>query len=620
MLGCILTSRPRYTFVPGNYSSGGATLKAWPIRSLTAAVLTLCIICASQAAEPVTGPVRQGPRSINAAKHGVGQLIRDVTFTDITGKKHKLSDSKNKPLVIALTDTSCPISKKYIPTLAEIEDAYKDVGVNFLFVNLNEADKLSAIKEAIKTNKLTSPYVHDKTGQIGKALSAMTTTDVFVLDTARTLVYRGAVDDQYGFGYNKPRPTEHFLVQAIEAALANKQPKTRATWAPGCALALDEVKTKASDVTYHNRISRIVQNNCLQCHHQGGLGPFSLETYKDVMANKAMMNSVVKRGVMPPWFAAPGEIHFANDRSLPEADRADLFSWFKAGAPMGDKADAPLPRTFTNDWKIGKPDAVFTIPKPIAVKATGVMDYINVKVKTNFKETRWVQAMQVKPTARQVVHHVLILVEAPRDPATGKRGRRSSDGFFAAYVPGNDNRVFPEGTGKEIPAGATLHFQLHYTPIGKAAVDQTSFGVVFTKEKPANIVHTVGIANHRFKIPPHASNHSATAQIPVNFNVTLLGLFPHMHLRGKSFKYEVIAPGGKRKTILSVPQYDFNWQLGYYFAEPYQVPRGSKVVATGWFDNSKDNPANPNPKQTVRWGKQTDNEMMIGYVEFIITR
>ncbi len=606
------------------------------IRLLNLLTLALCLPglaslnLTAQAAEPVSGPVRQGPRSINAAKHGVGRLIRDVAFTDITGKKHKLGDfakspSKSKVLVIALTDTSCPITKKYLPTLAEVEDAYSEIGVAFLFVNLNEADKLAAIKDAIKTNKLTSPYVHDTSGALGKALGAMTTTDVFVLDEARTLIYRGAVDDQYGFGYTKSRPSEHFLVEAIEAALANKQPKTRATWAPGCALALDpseknSAQVISNDVTYHNRISRIVANNCLQCHRKGGNGPFSLKTYKDVMANKGMISSVVKRGVMPPWFAAAGEVHFANDRSLPEQDKADLQSWFKAGAPMGDRADAPLPRTFVSEWNIGKPDAIFTIPKPIAIKATGVMDYINVRVKTNFKETRWVSAMQVKPTARQVVHHVLVLVEAPRDPATGRRGRRNADGFFAAYVPGNDNRIFPEGTGKEIPAGAILHFQLHYTPNGKATVDQTSFGVVFTKEKPANIVRTIGIANPRFRIPPHASNHSVTAQIPINYNVTLLGLFPHMHVRGKSFKYEIIAPDGKRKLILDVPQYDFNWQLGYYFADPYQVPRGSRLVATGWFDNSKDNPANPDPERTVRWGKQTTDEMMIGYVEFIVTR
>jgi hypothetical protein len=321
---------------------------------------------------------------------------------------------------------------------------------------------------------------------------------------------------------------------------------------------------------------------------------------------------------MPPWFAAPpakGEHSpFANDRTLSESDRTDLFAWLAGDLKKGDPADAPLPRNYESGWLIGKPDAVFEIPRPIAVKAEGTMPYQVTAVQTEFDEDRWVQALEVQPTARDVVHHVLVFA-LPR----GQKIGGEAQGFFAAYVPGNNSITYPEGYAKKLPKGANLVFQIHYTPNGKATSDRTKLGLVFAKERPSYEVRVSSVSNPTFRIPPGADNHRVTGSIPfIPFDCRILAFFPHSHLRGKAAKYELKTPDGKTATLLDVPHYDFNWQLQYRFADPVAVPRGSGLIYTAWYDNSEKNPANPDPTKAVRWGPQTFDEMHLGYVEFVI--
>ncbi|MFZ5830976.1 MAG: redoxin family protein [Planctomycetota bacterium] len=606
---------------------------AMVLALFVALVLTSWQIAWTQSSDPGASPpptdaapVRQAPRVLKPSDHGVGRLVPDVAFTDLKGKQHKLSDfADRKALVVALTGTGCPLCLKYAPTLAELEKRYRGRSVAFVFVNPNESEPAEKLKQAIETHGFEGPYVRDVQEVLTRALGARTTTEVFLLDAARTLVYRGAVDDQYGFGYALDAPRHTYLADALEALLGGREPAVAATTSPGCELFFDARTPPAETpaVTYHNRISRIVQNNCMECHREGGLAPFSLEKHEDVKDYAEMIRYVVEQQIMPPWFAAPHEpadeekaaLRWANDRSLSPSDRADLLAWIKAGAPEGDPRDAPLPRSFPEDWMIGEPDLVVQIPEPIAVKATGRMPYQYVRVQTSFPEDRWVQAVEVQPTSRAVVHHVLVFVQEGRnrDEEIDER-----TGFFAGYVPGNSHQRYPEGFAKKLPAGAALVFQLHYTPNGTATTDQTRLGLVLAKEPPRHIVRNVGIANRRISIPPGASNHAERAVLPVPADVVLLAFMPHMHLRGKAFRYDLVLPHGDRQRLLDVPRYDFNWQLSYRLAEPLAVPRGSRIEVTGWFDNSAGNPANPDPSQTVRWGPQTEDEMLLGYVEFYV--
>lgn len=573
-------------------------------------------------------PIRQAPQRLMAGDHGVGKLIPDLEMTDVEGRSFRLSDlGKSRAVVIAFTNTTCPICKKYAPTLASLEKEFAERKVTFVFVNPTSSDKDADIQAAIKSHGLKGHYVRDVEGRIASVLGATHTTDVFVLDAARTVTYRGAVDDQYGFGYSKEEPHVTYLIDAVEATLANERPLVQATTAPGCPLELGDAPSKAPAVTYHNRISRIVQSRCLACHREGGVAPFALSTYDEVVGQSGSIRRVVEADIMPPWFAAaPSDgaaSPFANDCSMSSSEKADLLAWLNGGKPVGNPADAPIARSFTSGWQIGKPDHVVQLPAPISVKATGTMPYQNVIVETGLTETKYVRALEVKPTARDVVHHVLVFVLPPAKDGENGAGKNAdegdedeSTGFFAAYAPGYDALQFNQGYGKVLPAGSRLKFQLHYTPNGTATTDQSMIGMVFADERPEHLVSVHGIAQPRLAIPPGADNHEVVATQPISRETTILAFFPHMHLRGKAFKYEAVLPGGDTQTLLDIPRYDFNWQLSYRLAEPLTLPAGSTIRVTAWYDNSDKNPANPDPTRTVRWGPQTFDEMMIGYVEY----
>lgn len=562
-------------------------------------------------------PVKQGPRVIRANDAGVGAFIPDVAFTDLAGKAGKLSDFKSaKLLVVAFTDTGCPVGKKYGPTLAKLEKEFAAKDVAFLFVDPIASDEPDDLKKAVAERGFTGRTVLDQNGKFAAAFSPTTTTEVFLLDASRTVLYRGAIDDQYGIGYSREAPTRHFLAAALNESLAGQGVVVAATTAPGCELSVKP--GPAMDLTYHARIERLIQANCVECHRKGGVAPFALETYEQVASRKAVIKRVVEGGTMPPWFAAPpakGEHSpWLNDRSLSAGDKAALLAWLAGDLKKGDPADAPLPRSFASGWLIGKPDATFQIPKPIAVKATGTMPYQVVTVDTNFEEDRWVSAIEVQPSAREVTHHVLVFAA----PKGAPRAVGEGQGFFAVYVPGNSTLIYPEGFAKKLPKNATLHFQIHYTPNGIATQDQTRLGLIFAKEPPKHEVRVAALVNGKFEIPPGAENHKVEAVIPVPFEAKLLAFFPHAHLRGKAARYEIHPPGGSTRMLLDVPYYDFNWQLTYRYAEPVAVPRGSRITYTAWYDNSEKNPANPDPKKAVKWGPQTFEEMHLGYLEYYL--
>jgi mono/diheme cytochrome c family protein len=602
------------------------------LKHILLTVVAVCLTTAGRAADSAS--VREAPRISAARDSGVGRFVPDIEFTSVSGERFRLA-VKNPPraTVIAFISTSCPLSKRFAPTLAALEREYSARGVRFILVDPLASDTASDIAAAVKAHGFTSPLVRDVDGRIRNMLGARSTTEVFVLDAARTLVYRGAVDDQYGIGYSLDAPKKRFLVEAINAMLDAKVPAVRATTAPGCALELNSTAVAAAPVTYHARISRIVQQHCQECHHAGGVAPFALESYEDVVSHAGMIRKVVEKSVMPPWFAAPtmaGHLSpWANDRTLPAEDKRDLLAWLAGGKAEGNPVDGPLPRTFPKEWQIGTPDAVIQIPQPIAVKATGKMPYQNVFVETTFAEDRWVRALEVRPTSREVVHHVLVFIVPKQTNATAtatnasgrkSRPKREDEGgnFFAAYVPGNNSITYDSDFAKLLPAGATLQFQIHYTPNGTPTNDQTRLGLVFAKGPPRHEVRVVGIANPALVIPPGAENHEVHAATPVMFDAKILSFMPRMHVRGKAFRYELARADGSKQLLLDVPRYDFNWQLQYKLAEPIDAPKGSRLLATGWYDNSANNPANPDPMRSVKWGPQTDDEMMLGYLEYYV--
>jgi thiol-disulfide isomerase/thioredoxin len=592
---------------------------------------------------PAEPPVREGPKPVRPGDHGIGRRVGDVTFTDVAGVSHTLAAiAKGRVVVFALTSTSCPISRKYLPTLEELVASTGD-DVAWILVNPVATDKSADMQAAACrfADRFASraTYVHDPEGRLAAAIGAVTTTDVVVLAADRTVAYHGAIDDQYGFGYSIDAPRKRYLADAIAALRIGEEPLVAATEAPGCVLDvpvndlpskdLPSKEVPGTEVTYHGRISRIVGQHCGGCHRDGGVGPFPLDSYDDLVAHAGMVRQVVDRGTMPPWFAAPvppdaenGRVHtpWANDRSLAESEKRDLLQWIAGGRPEGDPADAPAPKTYPVAWQIGTPDAVFEFAEPVAVKATGVMPYQTVFVETHLPEDRWVQAIEVQPGDRNVVHHALIHLvgtddEAgdPRDTAADERG-----GFWGEYVPGQNVLVYPDGFAKKLPQGARMRFQMHYTPNGTATTDRTRVGVIYAKEPPRHEVRVAGIVNSKISIPPGVADHREEASLRLPFDATVMGFMPHLHVRGKACRYELVRGDGGRTTLLDIPRYDFNWQLLYRLYEPLALAAGDTLVFTAWYDNSAGNPANPDPTKTVRWGPQTFDEMQLGYVEYYV--
>ncbi len=595
------------------------------LAAVTVAALGLrAALVPAAASEP---PIRQGPQPLQPAARGVGRLVPAFAFTDLDGGQHALVPEADPPrlTVFCFTSTTCPLSRKYLPTLADLA-ASAEEGVRFVLVNPIASDRPDPMRAAAELLP-TALYVHDGDQRIASLLGATTTADTVVVDDRRTVVYHGAVDDQYGLGYARPAPRRRYLADAVTATLAGKRPAITATTAPGCDLGAPR-SAAASTVTYHGRISRLLQQHCLECHRDGGIGPFSLERPEDVVAHAGMIETVVSAGTMPPWFAAPQAatesdesarqpLVWANDRSLAAAARDELLAWLRGGRPLGNPADAPAPHAFPDGWQIGQPDAVWEFSEPVAVPATGVMPYRYVTIETELAEPKWVQAIEVQPGNPEVVHHVLVHVEPPGD-AGRDRGRRERGGFWAAYVPGQSVLDYPEGFGKLLPAGARLVFQMHYTPVGMATTDRTRLGVVFATEPPRHEVRVVGLANGRIAIPPGAPRHREEATLRLPADATLLGFLPHMHLRGTACRYELTRGDGRRRVLLDIPRYDFNWQLLYRYAEPLPLQAGDLLQFTAWYDNSAANPANPDPAVTVRWGEQTFDEMLLGYVEYFL--
>lgn len=396
----------------------------------------------------------------------------------------------------------------------------------------------------------------------------------------------------------------------------------------------------AESPTFYKDVLPILQSRCQECHRDGEIGPMPLMTYKETRPWAKAIREVVKTKKMPPWFADPAHGRFSNDRSMGQQEIDTLALWAESGAAEGAKADAPKPREWPTGWQIPKPDVVFTMPAAFDVPAKGKIDYQYIVVPTGFTEDKWVRIVEARPSARSVVHHVVVYVREPASkwlrgeavpgvpfvpPRTTPDGRPRSDiggggsDILTIYTPGNIPDNFAPQQAKLIKAGSDLVLQMHYTANDKsAASDQTSVGIVFANEPPVERVLTLALVNDKFVIPPGAPNYRVPAKVTLPNAGTLLSFFPHMHLRGKAFEYRLAQPGENEEILLNVPNYNFNWQLTYRLDKPIALKPGAVMSAAGWFDNSLNNPYNPDPKAEVRWGEQSWEEMMIGFFDVAV--
>lgn len=383
--------------------------------------------------------------------------------------------------------------------------------------------------------------------------------------------------------------------------------------------------------TFTRDVAPILYKNCVACHRSGEIAPMSLITYNEVRPWARGIRQAVAQGVMPPWHAAAPAGTFENERRLTDAEKDVIARWVAGGAPQGDPTDLPPVPQVAEGWRIGKPDVVLEMQDEYSVPASGTIEYEYFYLPTNFTETKWLQAIEVRPGNRELVHHVLAFYEAPPDGPRmapvlkfipehmklptrkpGSKPPREPIGpsrIIASYAPGTDPQVFRPGTALRLAPGGVVELQMHYTANGKAGTDRTKVGLIFAKEPPQHEVRAGQFMNATLTIPAGVANHQVDTELVFLQDITLWGIFPHTHVRGKRWEYKVAMPDGTVKPLLSVPGYDFNWQTYYMFKEPLPLPKGARILSSAWYDNSDRNPANPDPKADVKWGDQTWEEM-----------
>ncbi len=567
-------------------------------------------------------PVSLPLRAEEAPTAQLGKVVADFALTDTAGKTWSLANHKDcKAVVVVFLGTECPINNAYLPRLNELAKEYAARGVTLVGINANSQDTAQRIADHAKKHALIFPVLRDADHAVADRFSARRTPEAFVLDGARRIRYQGRIDDQFGIGYTRPRPTRSDLVEALNEVLAGKAVTRASTPVAGCLISRGVKARAAGAVTYTRQVARILQKNCQSCHRPGQIGPMALLSYDDAAAWSETIREVLQDGRMPPWRADPRYGKFANDRSISKEDRATLLAWIEQGCPKGDDKDLPPPRQFPEGWRIGKPDVVFSMESESTVPAkapTRGLPYRYFMVATNFPEDRWIQAAEARPGNRSVVHHIIVYVMKP-----GKRPEHREDrignGFLVGYAPGDEPAVYPAGMAKKLPKGGWLVFQMHYTPNGAERKDRSSVGLIFAKEPPKLEVRTRAIMNPGFTIPAGEANHKVVSRTTFRDDAILLSFLPHMHLRGKSFEYKLITPDDREEILMAVPRYDFSWQATYRLQTPRRLPKGSRIECTAYFDNSPGNPNNPDPTKDVRWGDQTWQEMMIGFIDYAYT-
>lgn len=574
---------------------------------LRIATWAACLL--ATASHDVRAEVKEQPSS------PIGKRIESFELKDFGGKAHTLAELADKQaVVVVFLGTECPLATLYAPRLSQLAERFAAQGVAFVGINSNQQDSLSEMAAYAKTHGLNFPLLKDVGNVVADQFGAVRTPEVFLLDKNRVVRYWGRIDDQYVVGRQRKQATREDLAAALGEILAGKEVSQNVTEAPGCRIGRVHQAQADAQVTFSKHIAPLLNSRCVECHRPGEIGPFSLTSYDEVAGWAETIVEVVDENRMPPWHANPEHGEFRNDARLSDADKKLIRDWVAAGAPEGNPSDLPAPPKFVEGWRLPRVDAQFAMAdKPHEIPAEGTIDYKYYVVDPGFKEDKWIQGAEARAGNRSVVHHIIMFVHPPG----GDRGPGGiAKGFLTATAPGADPLVLPEGQAKLIPAGSKLVFQMHYTTNGSPQKDLSSVGLMFAD--PASVkkkVSTVSVDTNLILIPPRAPNYKLEAWHTFRKDTQVVSYFPHMHVRGKSFRYEVQYPDGTEEILLDVPKYDFNWQLTYELKQPKILPKGTRMRCVAHYDNSSANLANPNPDRIVHWGEQTWDEMLMGFME-----
>lgn len=557
-------------------------------------------------------------RAADSAATVIRPVVADFELPATDGTPCRLLGGRDAEVtVVCFLGTECPLAKLYAGRLKRLAGQYASRSVRFIGVNSNVQDSMDELRSYVQDYEIGFAVVKDYDRSVAVNFQATRTPEVFVVDTVGRVLYRGRIDDQYQPGIARPEAKVHDLRIAIEDILAGRSVGVPETKAVGCLISLPRraASTRALDsaeVTYCGRVSRVLAKHCVQCHRAGEIGPFALQDYDEVVGWADMMVEVVDEGRMPPWHGGEGSAAFKNARGMTPSEKQVLKDWADQGMPYGRAGELPEPIDYVSGWQLpSAPDLVVPMSAtPMKVPAAGTVEYQYFVADPGFTEDRWISAVEVQPGNHSVVHHAIAFVRPPDG------GDMNQFGLLGAYVPGQRLTQPPSGYARRVAAGSKFVFQMHYTPTGKPETDLTSIGIVFAD--PDTVTHelfALGGVQQQFEIPPGDGNYQVRGTVNrIPRDGQLLSITPHMHVRGKSFSMTA-TKNGKHEMLLSVPAYDFNWQHNYEFAAPVPFADIDEITFVATFDNSADNPTNPDPSEYVTWGDQTWQEMAVTFLE-----
>lgn len=594
--------------------------------SLCSIILLFCVV--PGIADESTSEINRGHRLLEESSQSSelqpGDVVEALAFNNLDGEAVYLQDCvKQGPTLFVFMSTQCPLAKRYTARLNRLHESYAEKGVTVIAVFPNSDETDESISAYLDKVKYPFAAVRDIGGYITQRFGATMTPQAFLVDKDSRLRYRGAIDDNR----YEDRVKERHLATALDAVLAGREVDEPSTKALGCSIhqEFDE-----NSITYTGHIARILQDNCQSCHRPDQVAPFSLTNYEEAKRWQTEIQAYTHERLMPPWKASPGFGEFKNDVSLSEDEIWLIAKWVEQGTPLGDPSELPPAPKFNDGWAFGEPDLIVEMPEEYVIGPEGEDDYRHFIVPFEAGQDKFVEAIDVRPGNRAVVHHVIAYVDTSgkareldaQDPGPGYT-RFGDTGFEPAsfiggWAPGNAPGKTPPATGNWLPKKCDIVLQVHYYRTGVEERDRTKIGVYFSKAPRPVPVRTSLAINTKFVVPPGAKRHVVHAERTIKESSYLFGITPHMHLIGETMKVTAHKPDGTVVPLVKIDDWDFNWQITYDYSKLLHLPAGTKVRLEATFDNSPENPNNPNdPPKPVGWGEKTTDEMCIAFLNLL---
>lgn len=544
---------------------------------------------------------------------GVGRPVPNLTLTPLTGQPRSLSElvKDQRGLVIVMTSATCPMCIKYAPRIAALDNDLREKGIRFVYINASEADSTVDMSRQIQTYRISSPYIPDRTHDAARALAARTTTEVFLLDPALMLVYRGAVDDQYGLRTSLDAPRTTYLTDAISALLAGIHPRIRATWSPGCLLDPPAPAPANEQTTYTNSVAWIIADNCVSCHRPGGAAPFPLDTYESVSGRAAMIEAVIRSELMPPWHAAPSSPNmpspWANDRALSEKDRSILLSWLASDRPRGDSALPLPPHPLSQTWTIGEPSVLIT-SSGFRLPPDGGLKYARLMIPFPNQEDTWFDAIEFRPVDANSIHHAFVWILAPGDTLPAPHAQPTNLQFLGSFSPTDNLIRFPSETARRISAGSIFLIDAYARPMGKEVISALRIALR-QATKPKYQIRSLSVSAATPDSPS-----TAFTELTLPSNARILSFQPALRSRARSFTLDALLPDGTSTRLITAPHFDFRWQIRHELALPQSFPPTTRLRLQAIF--TQDDPA-ARPDGQLRFSTKASDESLLLNVELL---